>query len=49
MEDVIFASQSIYRAKDIFGETKFYRSHNRTNYTEEVKMINKPGEPYAYK
>jgi hypothetical protein len=49
MEDIIFATQSIYRVKNIFRKTKFYRSHNKTNYTEEVKMINKPGEPYAYK
>jgi len=36
MEDVIFADESIYRASDIFGQTKFYMGNNRTGRSQEV-------------
>jgi len=36
MEDVIFADESIYRASDIFGQTKFYMGNNRTGRSQEI-------------
>ena len=36
IEDVIFATESIYRCKDIFGDTKFYMGNNKTGRSQEV-------------
>ena len=36
IEDVIFATESIYRASDIFGQTKFYMGNNKTGRSQEV-------------
>ena len=36
MEDVIFADESVYRATDIFGQTKFYMGNNRTGRSQEI-------------
>ena len=36
MEDVIFAEESIYRATDIFGQTKFYMGNNRSGHSQEI-------------
>jgi len=38
IEDVIFADESIYKASDIFGETKFYIGNNRTGRSQEVDI-----------
>jgi len=37
MEDVIFPEESIYKATDIFEQTKFYISNNRSGRSREVK------------
>jgi len=36
MEDVIFADESVYRATDIFGQTKFYMGNNRSGHSQEI-------------